>query len=139
VLSWFNRRNIEGQNTFTADRSSAATTISEVHTEIRTEFLTWGDEDIHAAVAGSFINSSASQTQSSGFAFDGATTGRQMTAFSTAAASYRGNAGTAGMVRLAEGYHYITLVGACGGGTITWASADSNVDAKCRTYIMVKG
>jgi hypothetical protein len=137
VISYFNRRTIRGRNAFTADRSTASTTVVEVNSEIRAEFLTWGDEAVGAAITGSAVNNTGF-TSSTGIGFDGTTIEVQVSHIQAGA----GGAIPLGLSTtkdLSEGYHYATLLGYTTGGTETWQSADANITSKCRTTVTIRG
>jgi hypothetical protein len=138
VISWFNRRNIGGKNTFDVAHTTTSTVVIEIHSSIRTEFLTWGDEAVHGAIGGC-MHISIVSTSSAGYAFDGTTTERQMTAHTSGGAAWRGDIACSGVAILSEGYHYITLIGATNGGTVTYTNVDDNANGICRTHVMVRG
>lgn len=125
VLSYFNRRTLGGSASFTANRSQVSiNAIAEVHTEIRNEFLCWGDDSIVAAFSGCMFNN----TSPGGF-FTTNTIGFDGTAVHSKGVS-RNWAIDVSTVPfaisdtrvLAEGYHYATLASYSNatGNTITW-------------------
>ncbi len=122
VLSWFNRQTIGGYSAFTVNRTSTSTSLAEVNTEIRNEFLIWAGEAVHASIAGTGRNSNANRYVFTAISFDGGTADF---------VSLNQNSSAAGQVPvnisgikngLSEGYHYATLFGsvAASGGTATW-------------------
>jgi hypothetical protein len=138
VISWFNRRAIGMANGFSANRSTASTTYVELHTEIRCEFLTWGDESVSAAQA-SWVAASGASSEFAAVAFDGTTpenggVGNYIPAGTTVNIST-----TANKSGLAEGYHYATLIGkAQSTFTATWYGAAANGDRSILS-VMIRG
>src|SRR3546814_7181572 len=58
---------------FTADRSTASTSYVELNSEIRNEFLTWGDEAVQVHANLNQATGTASMGISSSLGFDGTT------------------------------------------------------------------
>lgn len=119
VASWHNRRQRYVSNIFTADRSTSATGFTELNTEIRCTFVTWG-ESVDIAYSGNAAASAGTITVFGGPSIDGAATGFPAS---------RGNATTtgqiitaAGTMAAAEGYHYLTYMAAVASGTGSWDS-----------------
>lgn len=119
VASWHNRRQRYVTNVFTADRSTSSTSYTELNTEIRCTFVTWG-ESVDIAYSGNAAASAGTITVFGGPSVDGA---------STAFPASRGNASTtgqiitaAGTMAAAEGYHYLTYMAAVASGTGVWDS-----------------
>lgn len=118
LINWFNRRGLALVNNFTANRSTTSTTYTEVNTEIRCEFLTWGDEAVCAGIAGTVIAVLPEIVTSIGF--DGTTaenatsgSGQANQDFTLGVALYKSG--------LSEGYHYATLIGeVSSANTGTW-------------------
>lgn len=141
VISWFNRRTIAGQNTFSTDRTTTSTTYVELNTEIRVEFVMWEEEAVFASAVGSTNNSGAA-ANSTAIGFDGTTA---EAGFQTAGRSDTGLAvpiAISGYTSaLTEGYHYATLLGAVAGGTGTW-QGDTTITsetARVRLHVAVRG
>lgn len=119
VASWNNRRQRGVTNVFTADRSTSATGYTEINTEIRSVFVTWGDA-MDIAFSGNAASSSGTISIFGGPSIDGA---------STAFPASKCNATTtgqiitaAGTMAVTEGYHYLTYMGAVNTGTGVWDS-----------------
>ncbi|ANM09628.1 MULTISPECIES: hypothetical protein [unclassified Rhizobium] len=121
VRSWYNEPTLVMFNNFTANRTTTNTSLTELNTEIRNEFLLWTGEYVEATGAGSSINGTSNGGTKSSIAFDGAPpepsgfvaimANSDATAFSTQAVKSG----------LSEGYHYLTLVCAVqGSGTGIW-------------------
>ncbi len=107
VISWFARRSLSTSGNFTANRSTTSTTYIELNTEIRSEFVTWADEDVAVSAAGGFTISGV-ETGFVSIVFD-ATTGSEPIDAATSASS-TASLGLAHFARLTEGYHFVTLV-----------------------------
>jgi len=142
-LNWFNRRALDMTNTFSTDRTSTSTTLAEVNTEIRLQFLTWADEAVSVGISGTMSNSGVGQASGTGLAIDSTSSATQISAFTSTGANLRGPIALWVPFTLqGEGDHFITLLGLVSGGTCTWASADSvatNGASKVRLFGMVRG
>lgn len=119
VASWHNRRPVQMRNVFTADRSTSSTSYTEINTEIRCSFVTWGSS-IEIGYAGCVFSSSGTISALSGPSVDGAGTGFPATRLTTTTTGQ--NASSAGALAPAEGYHYLTVMGAVVTGTGVWDS-----------------
>jgi hypothetical protein len=124
VVSYFNRRPIGGENRLTANRTTASVspTFAEIHTEIRCEVLTWGDEAVRASASGRVSNSAISVTWSA-IGFDGTVpeapgSASEVTAGSGVISMPIGV--TVHKSGLVEGYHDVRLLGSVSAGTGTW-------------------
>ena len=119
VASWHNRRQRYVTNVFSADRSTSATGYTELNSEIRCTFVTWGDS-VDIAYSGNASSSSGTISIFGGPSVDGASTGFPA---SKANASTTGQIITAaGVMAATEGYHYLTYMGAVNTGTGVWDS-----------------
>ncbi len=125
VASWLNRTTRGGLGSFTADRTTVSTTYVELNAEIRVEFLAWADESVQAMATGYVTNSAAGNKSLSAIAFDGTTAEVPVAAAMMNASG--GAPATLAMVKngLAEGYHYLTLLGRVTAGTGTWQGTPS--------------
>lgn len=121
VASWNNRRPRPLVNTWTTARGTSSASYVEVNTEIRCNFLSWGD-GISAAYAGSAYGTNN--------AFGGPTVDGALTAFPATVQAVTSNPGNTmscgGTIVTTEGFHYLTYVGASSSGTVTWNVANSN-------------
>lgn len=106
AISWFNRKPKSGSNSFTANRSTISASYVELNSEIRVEFLTWGDSDVFVGASGGCTVGGG--TGYLGFGFDGATPEPVNVAVSTLTTS---PFGMTHLARISEGYHYATLLG----------------------------
>jgi len=118
VATWFNRSPVQLRNTFTTDRSTTSTGYTEVNSEIRCNFLSWGDA-VAVAYAGGATNSGAGSVFS-GPSIDGASTAFPATRMS---GSTEQTVAASGTLLPSEGFRYLTLMGAVSGGTGTWDTA----------------
>jgi hypothetical protein len=141
VLSWFSRRDLSGTNVLTTIRTTTSTTFVEINSEIRSEFLTWGDESVVIGLAGTVIGSSGGNNVAAGLAIDNTTP--LAAVMGNNSSSTRGMPiGLAANATPAEGYHYLTMIGAVQAGTGSYQSSDgtgSDNGAKCRTFVTVRG
>lgn len=124
VASWFNRKPVEGRNYYTAARSTVSTSLVEVNTEIRNQFLTWLGEVARLEIcAGLVTNDTGSAVVANSIAIDSTTVAEDVLA------QYQpftnGAVGTAmcalPKAGLAEGFHYATLLGIVSSGTGAWS------------------
>jgi hypothetical protein len=144
VRSWFNDPGFVGEGQFTADRSTGSTSLTEVSSEIRVQFLVWTGEIVTAYAQGSVSNSTLG---------DGATTG---IGYNTTSAAEDGTVsftnpsggsalglvpfhvtapGAAPQNNLVEGNNYVTLLGAAAlGGTAVYAGTSSPI---CELLLVV--
>lgn len=122
TLSHFNRRNIGLVNNFTTSRTTASTTYVELNTEIRCEFLTWSDESVLVSYQANGSNDTAGSVNSTAVGFDGTNQENSASRSPAYAAGARTtSSGTLLNAVVAEGYHYVTLLGAViGVSTGTW-------------------
>jgi hypothetical protein len=120
VRSWFNDRGIDFVNRFTADRTVSNTSYTEVNSEIRCEFLAWSGEVVSLNISGMMSNST-NNTLAASIGIDDANA-------ENCVAGSNANAGTGfyscatgvALSSLSEGYHYATLIGKSGSGTLTF-------------------
>jgi hypothetical protein len=121
LANWFNRRTKSGSARLTADTSTASTSRVELATELRIEFLSWGDEAAIFAASGFGRNDTAGASNFSSVTTDGVTafqTG-EVLARSPAANDTTGWA-VLGSGVVSEGYHYATLAVRVSSGTGLW-------------------
>jgi len=127
VATWNNRRPRNCQNSYTTTRTTNSGTFVEVNSEIRCNFITWGD----AVWVGSSIAASCSGNISAAGAIslDGLLTAGNLlsTSYTPNAGGVLGDLSSAGTFAPAEGFHYTTIMGATTSGTMTmqWPGAGS--------------
>lgn len=139
VLSYFNRKDLNARRWFTAARTTASATYVELNTEIRCEFLTWGDEVSAAYADGRVSNATASGFMASSIGIDGTTAEEAYSVFQAYTNGATGGFGIAvPKSGLSEGYHYATLLGWSSGGTGTWFGG-ANPGDRSSLKVIVKG
>jgi hypothetical protein len=119
VVSWANRRSIGTSAAFSTTRTTTSTTNVELNTEIRNEFLTWGDEAVSSCYTGGTFSSTTGggATTYTDITYDGVTA--EMPVYF--------DPGTANLFYpvaphnvkngLSEGYHYATVAARVAAGT----------------------
>lgn len=115
VRSWYNRDRPRGASVFTADRSTTSTTLIELNTEIRCEFLVWDDENIQANFSG-WGGTSAGGPAIVKLVLDANTAdfARCGTALSSSS-----NLSISGANSTTVGYHYATIYASVSTGSMT--------------------
>jgi hypothetical protein len=121
VRSWFNRQRQDILGAEVAStRTTASTSLVELNTETRANFVIWSDESLTAYASGWSFNGGANETATS-VGVDGVAT---KTPLNTTFGTTGGPASSSGTITgLADGLHYITLAGVVSGGTGSWAAA----------------
>jgi hypothetical protein len=118
VLSYFNRVRKIGRVALTANRTqNYALAYSEIHAELRINFLTWADDSVNQSITGSWAVSANGSLATCYASIDGDTTNpRQAPATGLTGQS---SLATSDERVVAEGFHYGTLLGSCylGAGT----------------------
>lgn len=124
VLSWFNRRGMLLSNAFSTSRSTTSTTLVEINSEVRCEFLSWGDDTVSVSsavvVQGSLASSVVGSAVRTG-------SGAQVSAAyaNVPGATYDVNLSNNGFYVPSEGYDYITIYGWVSQGTGTWLNGQN--------------
>jgi hypothetical protein len=143
VLTYFNRRVKRIQAAFTADRTTTSTSYTELNSEIRLPFLTWGDNDVAYAVRGVSSNDTNNTRH---FTAVGIETGGSVTVRGGAVCrqgastnSQEMNSAFSGFSDESEGYHYATVMGKVGAGTGTWSGGAATAELDITLSIMVIG
>lgn len=134
VLSYYNRVRKYGEGHFTAIRTTTSATFVELNSEIRVEFLAWGDTALQFSTSGGFYNSTANANYSI-ISLDGVATPIARAVEATAA-SYETPLTMSGFVTPSAGYHYATIAGRVGGGTGSW---DGVGDGACYLHASIEG
>lgn len=125
VASWNNRRTRTLYNQFSTGRTTNSGAYAEINSEIRCEFVCWGDA-MQANYAGS-VSSSSSQAWFSGVSLDGSGSGATLAAVQGVTGTSLSNASVVAVFAPSEGYHYVTVMGAtAGGATGTWSTGSEN-------------
>jgi hypothetical protein len=126
IRSYYNDKGAVVENDFTANRTTASTSVVEVNTEIRTLYLVWDGETVIDSVAGTAGSSLTNNGVSTQIGRDGTTPiPGQVVYYAYGNGAARGNCSlTVSSNNVTEGYHYSTLLGnAVVGGTATWHSS----------------
>jgi hypothetical protein len=123
VRSWFNDNGVQGQNASNANASlGGSAPYVEVTAAMRVEFLSWANEDVGLAAHASVWGSSAAVGFQINVApgLDGVVQGAgQAMQYQVAGSSFMPVGAQAAAV-VAEGYHYVSLMGGgSSGGTTT--------------------
>lgn len=141
LLNWFNRRELDLVNTFSADRTTTGTSLGEVNSEIQVEFLSWDDEATLLGIAGTHQQSNAGQAVSTAVGIDSTSVSSQGTAYTAPSGNSRGPLSLWLATTLSEGRHFATLLGGVSGGTGTWETADNvgTGTSKARLWAAVRG
>jgi hypothetical protein len=129
VRSWFNRDHVLFIGPGIAStRTTTSTSLVEINSETRAEFLTWANEAVLLNTHGSAFNSSNFYVAYA-VGVDGTSTRTPINAmYGTSGGATTGN----GVLRLAEGYHYATLIGSVTGGTGSFYLGNSGGPGPCR-------
>jgi uncharacterized protein DUF5907 len=112
VRSWFNDSAVYSHASLSTDRTTTSTSVIELNSEIRCEFLSFENEIWSFALSGAEFNINASDTTISGIAFDGISpeAGYQQFGGSAAWGSPWVGLATNVVTSFSEGYHYATMV-----------------------------
>jgi hypothetical protein len=138
VSSYFNRRTKAIVNHYTANRATTSATFIDLNSEIRGNFLTWGDEAVQVAFTGGMANSAASVVQIS-VAFNGIANEDLVSEFNGAiTVATTPIAGSIYKSGLTEGFNFATIIGAISGGfTLTVLGGASG--AATSLTVLVRG
>lgn len=135
VLSYYNRVKKRGESSFTATRSTSSDSFVEINTEIRVEFLAWGDTSLWFSTGGAVATNPGSGQQASRLALDGTTDWFAQCSQQTAL-NYIIPLSMSGTIQPAVGYHYATLLGGVTSGTGLWLGANA---AACFIFGSIEG
>jgi hypothetical protein len=130
VLSYFNRRPITSINNLGSTAATSSGSFVELNSSYRAEFLTWADSAIQAGGAGAATHGTAGYVGNYyACGVDGSTSGGLYTQFTTPGVGPVANASCLAGISLADGYHYVTPMGATSSGTVTFQATYTNVSA----------
>lgn len=140
VLSYFQRRGKISVGALTADRTTASTSFVEVNSEIRANYLTWGDEVVVHSATGSVDHDTGTtgRVQTS-LGVDGATSLGPVVTMTVPTASRAYHMSVEAHSVEAEGNHYTTLIGRTNAGNATWFGTDATTSSICRLEVVVMG
>lgn len=136
LANWFSRRLRDLHGTYSADRSFNGTgAFADINSEISLEYLSWADEAVLMAAAGSVSNSSGGQASHMGFGLDS-------TSVATADVGHtisNGNQRQAWSLVItkaqSEGRHLLSLLGRVSGGTATLCTATDTSIGTAKTHM----
>jgi Concanavalin A-like lectin/glucanases superfamily len=140
VLSWFNRRRMQAQNVFAATRSTTSTSIVELSSAERAEFLAWGDEDVAVGATAYANNSTVATSINTAVGVDGtALIDGLYLSIAQSTALYNMNASLPPVgLRLTEGYHYASLLGSVSANTGAW-NGSATTGQRCAVNAALNG
>ncbi|MBI2547036.1 MAG: hypothetical protein HYW23_01160, partial [Candidatus Aenigmarchaeota archaeon] len=141
VISYDNRRTLGGLGVFTTSTTTTSTSYVELNSEIRVNFLTWGNEAVDFGVSGSQTADTNGEFAETSMGIDGTAPEDVFSRLtSRAATSWYAIGITLYKSGLAEGYHYATVLGEVTGGTTTgsWASG-TTVGKRTSLSVNIKG
>lgn len=124
VASWHNRRLVRLSNKFSTDRSTTSTSFTEINSEIRCTFVTWGDA-LEAQYSGGAASAAGSTNVIGGPSIDSATSDGSFVATRVSTTTTGNSLSTSGALLPSEGYHYLTYMGAVSSGTGVWDTSSS--------------
>lgn len=125
--SWFNDQGFTVSAAFTANRSTTSTSLAEINTEIRCNFLNWANEVIDISFQGAHGNNVLNQIVYTNLNVDGTSLDGQTNYSASGNGAARSGASLAKAVNnLAEAtLHYATIFGKVGANTGTWYGGSS--------------
>ena len=136
VRSYFNRTIQKVANAFTTSRSTTSTSVTEINTEIRNEFLCWGDDLVSAQINGQLRNNTSNVSTLNAIGWDGTVDANTYTGAGDTNAGIVKNAANSGTHVFAEGYHYTTLMGlVASASTGSWSTVLAGVYVSLQTTI----
>lgn len=128
VRSWFNRKPEAMRKAFTAIRSTSSTSLVEVNTEVRCEWLQWSDEVPTANIQGSTNISTSGIYTNTAIGWDGTADANTLNSTTSTTGVYYNCSTGAPKEGLSEGYHYATIMGSVSAAaTGFWGSGVSGV------------
>lgn len=122
LINWFNRRPRRGAAFFSTARTVSGATVTEIDAEIRVSFMAWGEDAVVYMAQGSMLNNTAAGGVTTACGLDGAgiVLEGSAQAFNFGGTPIPGfSVGISGNTVAAEGFHFITLLGARVGGAAT--------------------
>jgi hypothetical protein len=135
VLSYYNRVKKHGEGNFTATRSTTSGTFVEINTEIRVEFLAWGDTELWFSTGGAMATSPGGGLQSTRITLDG-TVNWFAQASQQTLQDYVIPLSISGPIQPTIGYHYATLLGGVTSGTAIWLGTGGST---CFIFASIEG
>jgi hypothetical protein len=142
VRSWFNRRRQTLNNWFTTVRSTTSTTYVEINSEIQIKWVSFADDTITFSFNGSVSCGVATNNWTS-MAIDSTTVALDV--MSVQQGYGDGHAANAGFhhnvpgAALTEGWHYATILGFTGSGSMSYNPEPTNTSGQRPTFKAVIG
>ena len=123
VRSYNHRPSVRLSGAFSTTRLTASVSYVELNTEIRVELLAWADDLVQAFLNGDNYNTSNTHGNFTAIGYDGTTPedGINASSINVAANTMIVPNSVLSLKTLAEGYHYVTMLGCTdGAGTGYW-------------------
>lgn len=140
VRSYFNDPGITFSNGFLSHRSTASGSFVELNTEIRCEFVTFGNEVAVFSADGYCLNDSANNFTFTAIGIDSTTPIEGLSAAQAYTSSARSPfALSAYKSNISAGYHFATLLGKVSGGTGTWIASSTTAGDRSSLKGMIRG
>lgn len=125
VLSYFNRVEKTLENSLTANRTTTSTSFVEINSEIRVNFLSWGEDAVTCQAWGCTAISSSNEAVYTALEIDAVSSSTRFGLTGSGQGSgLPGPASLSGNILPARGAHFVTLSGRASGGTATWFGGD---------------
>ncbi len=124
VASWFNRLNKLVTASYSTGRTTTSTSIVEINSEIRNNFLTWGTA-FNGSFAGYVQGTITSTNLTVSIGVDGVVSLPATTGVRIVDNNQSFNGSLAMNYAVAEGFHFITIGGFVSGGTGTWGQGSA--------------
>lgn len=139
VITYFNQRLKFIKSAFSTDRTTTSTSYTEINTEIRLPFLTWGNHDISWTVRGVVSNNTNAAKTYTAVAIDTTIRGGTLCEQAPGLNGQNLNAAIAGYSDETEGYHYATIYGKVPSGTGTWNGGAATAEQDITLSVAVLG
>ena len=141
LLNWFNRASLDLHGVYSADRTFSGTSFGDINSEISLEFLSWADEAVEMAAAGTVSNNSAGQASHIGFGIDSTSVATADVGHTISNANQRQSWSMWMAQKQTEGRHLLSLLGAVSAGTATLVTTTAvNIGAaKTHMWATVRG
>lgn len=139
VISWFNKRNVPILNSFSVDRNTNSTSYIEINTEIRANFVCWGDEACQIVISGGVFSGVVGQTCHTGIGIDSTTVAEDVIALHGQASNGNGNPALSLYKTLAEGFHFATLLGKSSSGAANANWGGTAGDDRTTLSVLIRG
>ncbi|MGH9168435.1 MAG: hypothetical protein ACRD02_11490, partial [Acidimicrobiia bacterium] len=120
VASWYKRRKVMGSAALTTDRTRSETSATELHSEIRVEFLSWSEEAVLASYVGYAYTNTVTASHTTSIYLNNLATLLSRTLAETPTANLSDNVSQVASFSVSEGHHYVTVAGHVGAGTGHW-------------------